>query len=431
MWIKYKKIRTDLQNQPGYKTPSVVTNGSKSDSLSTQLSEFEPTTEDELRNIIKQSPNKHCHLDPLPTCVFKECIDVLLPTIVNIINTSMSMGEVSESLKNAIITPLLKKPQLDPEILKNYRPVSNLSFLSKILEKVVAARLTKYLQSNKLGEILQSAYKKSHSTETALIRVQNDILLALDDRKVALLVLHSVLLTRMCNRLGITGTALSWFKSYLSNRSQSVKIGDTSSKSHVLEYGVPQGSVLGPILFTIYTTPLGDIIRQNDTDFHVYADDTQLYLSFQMSDINSSCSHMETCIAHVHNWMTDNLLKLNADKTELLLFGSRHNLSDLTIPTVQLQIDGNEITPATTARNLGTTLDMRMDMGNHVTQVCKSTYFHIRNISKIRKYLTDDSVKLLVHAFVTSRLDYGNSLLYGIPISSIRKLQQVQIVLLV
>ncbi|XP_077996519.1 uncharacterized protein LOC144449819 [Glandiceps talaboti] len=120
----------------------------------------------------------------------------------------------------------------------------------------------------------------------------------------------------------------------------------------------------------------------------------------------------------------DNLLKLNTDKTEVLYFGSRQNQSKLNFSP--MKINGNEIMPTTEARNLGTSFDSCMDMKRQVTQVCKSSYYHIRNIGKIRKYLTDDAVKLLVHTFVTSRIDYCNSLLYGIPLSSIRKLQLVQ-----
>ncbi|XP_077987468.1 uncharacterized protein LOC144442071 [Glandiceps talaboti] len=123
-------------------------------------------------------------------------------------------------------------------------------------------------------------------------------------------------------------------------------------------------------------------------------------------------------------WHWPSGLKLNADKTEVLYFGSRQNLPKLNLPP--MKINENEIIPTTEARNLGTVFDSRMDMKKQVTQVCKSSHYHIRNIGKIRKYLTDDAVKLLVHAFVTSRIDYCNSLLYGIPLSSIRKLQLVQ-----
>jgi hypothetical protein len=282
---------------------------------------------------------------------------------------------------------------------------------------------------------MQSAYKKSHSTETALLRVQNDILMALDKTNIVMLVLldlsaafdtidHSLLLARMSDTMGVNGTALSWFKSYLTNRQQLVQICKTKSAPKQLKYGVPQGSVLGPILFTLYTSPLGSIIRRHNIDYHLYADDTQLYLSFKLNNINSNISLMESAIKEIHTWMTDNFLKLNSDKTELLFFGSRNSLSKLNIPTIQ--INDCSIIPTTSARNLGAQFDNHMNMNNHVNSVCKSANFHIRNISSIRKYLNEGTTKHLVHTFVTSRIDYANSLLCGITQVNINKLQLIQ-----
>ena len=170
------------------------------------------------------------------------------------------------ALKHAIINPILKK--LGLELLKkNFRPVSNLPFLSKLIEKAAAIQLIDHLSANDLMEIFQSAYQTYHSTETALVRVQNDILLELDNQNIVLLILldlsaaldtinHKILLERLSTRMEIQGTALSWYESYLSNRTHSVKIGAQYSKPKPLKFGVPQGSVMGPILFTLYTSSL-------------------------------------------------------------------------------------------------------------------------------------------------------------------------------
>ena len=213
-------------------------------------------------------------MDPIPTWIIRDAKSELLPTITDIINASLRSSEVPTSMKSAVVTPLLKKATLDPEILKNYRPVSNLSFVSKVLERVVAQRLTSYMTDNNLHEYLQSAYKPGHSTETALVKVQNDILTSIDQHGIVILILldlsaafdtidHDVLFSRMESTLGITGPALEWFRSYLGDRTLQVQIDDSFSASQEVLWSVPQGSVLGPLLFLIYLLPLGILIRKH------------------------------------------------------------------------------------------------------------------------------------------------------------------------
>ena len=175
-------------------------------------------------------------------------------------------------MKHALVTPLLKGHSLDPECLRSYRPVSNLSFTSKLTERVVAQRLTDHVSEHQLRECYQSAYHSYHSAETALVVVQNDILEAFDNRQGVILVLldpsaafdtfeHSMLVSHLQRRFGITGTASVWIESYLSGWSQSVVLSGNTSHSSNLPYGVPQESVLSPLLFTFYTCPVGDSIR--------------------------------------------------------------------------------------------------------------------------------------------------------------------------
>ena len=227
--------------------------------LEPSLSALRPASEAEVRRIIFSSPTKHSSLDPIPTWLLKQCIDVLLPLITAIINQSLTTGEVPKAFKTALISPLLKKPTLDSSVLSNFRPVSNLSFLSKVLEKVVSGRLSDYLTEHGFQEVYQSAYRKHHSTETALIRVHNDILLALSEKKACLMLLldlsaafdtvdHAALIDVLA-ALGVKDRALDWFRSYLSERFQCVQIGSHCSTPKALKWGVPQGSVLGPVLF--------------------------------------------------------------------------------------------------------------------------------------------------------------------------------------
>ena len=209
-------------------------------------------------------------------------------------------------------------------MLKNYRPVSNLTFVSKILEKAVAAQLDKHLMDNHLMDSVQSAYRHYHSTETALLKVQTDRLSALDKGSVAVLLMldlsaafdtidHNILLQQFESMFGITGDALAWFKSYLTARYQCVTIGEAVSQDQLLDFSVPQGSVLGPKAYCMYTKPIGDIIRRHGLMHHVYADDTQIYFTLKPSPDNWSdaITRMENCVSEVKAWMELNLLKLS------------------------------------------------------------------------------------------------------------------------
>ncbi|XP_053138881.1 uncharacterized protein LOC128339283, partial [Hemicordylus capensis] len=185
------------------------------------------------------------------------------------------------------IRPLLKKPALDPSELSNYRPVSNLPWLGKVIERVVASQLQAVLEETDYLDPFQTGFRADYGVETALVGLMDDLQLAMDRGSVTLLVLldlsaafdtidHSILLERL-RGLGVGGTVFQWFSSYLSDRFQMVLIGDCCSSKSELRYGVPQGSILSPMLFNIYMKPLGEIIRGFGAGCYQYADDTQIY----------------------------------------------------------------------------------------------------------------------------------------------------------
>ena len=317
--------------------------------------------------------------------------------------------------------------------------MSNLSFLSKLIERIVCVQLVNHLKDNDLYELFQSAYRQLHSTETALLRVQNDLQQSVDSHGGAILVLldlsaafdtidHDKLLNLLDVSFGIRGDALKWFRSYLHNRTQSVKIGESFSDSHTLKFGVPQGSVLGPILFTIYTTPLGKFIRKHGLTFHLYADDTQLYLAFKPSSASSkldAISRIEKCVEEIKIWMTNNLLKLNEDKTELIVITSRDSSSKE--QNITINIGGHAISPSDTyPKNLGVVFDSTCSLKQHVSNICRSINFNLYSIGKIRRYIDQSTTEKMVTALITSRMDYCNSLMYGMNQSLIDSLQRCQ-----
>ena len=237
---------------------------------------------------------------------------------------------------------------------------------------------------------------------------------------------HGILFSQLQHRLGISGIALEWFKSYLSGRTQSVTVENALSKESILQFGVPQGSVLGPLLYTIYTLPLRDTLRKANVFYHLYADDTQLYLSFNFQDATSQleCLHqMQDCVGNIKNWMVSNKLKLNDEKTEIMYISSRFYQQQIILQ--DFTIDNVKIVPAKSVRNIGIMFDNQMTMGAQVTSVCKAAHFHLRNIGRIRKSITYDACEKLIHAFVTSRLDCGNATLYGLPEYQNSRLQRM------
>ncbi|XP_062320882.1 uncharacterized protein LOC134023075 [Osmerus eperlanus] len=196
--------------------------------------------------------------------------------------------------------------------------------------------------------------------------------------------------------LGITGTALQWISSYLSGRSYQVSWGGKVSGPRQLSTGVPQGSVLGPLLFSLYTTSLAPIITSHGFSYHCYADDTQLHLSFPPTDPGIS-ARIEACLTDISAWMNKHHLQLNLAKTELLLILAKPSIShDLSIT-----LGSATVTPSSSARNLGVTMDDKLSLTAHIAAVSRSCRFTLFNIRKIRRYLSEHSTQLLIQALVS------------------------------
>ena len=194
-----------------------------------------------------------------------------------------------------------------------------------------------------------------------------------------------------------------------------------------LHYGVPQGSCLGPLLFTVYASALFDVVEKHLPTVHCYADDSQLYISFSPkahSGQVDAVASIEHCIKDIRQQMSQDKLLRNDAKMELLLIGTRQQLAKITIDGIT--VGHSVIVPQSPVRNLGVRLDSNLSMGDYITKTSSAAFYYLYNIRRIRKYLSKECTTTLIHAFISSRLDYCNSLLYGLPAYQIQKLQRVQ-----
>jgi hypothetical protein len=421
---------TNKSNQTSCAGSSTMTGG--------RMGGFTNLTPKDVKDIIMKFASKSSILDSLPSWLVKENLPTLLPVITDIVNTSLSSGIFPNSLKRSVIRPVIKKSNMDRNSLKSYRPVANISLLSKIVEKAAACQITDYVDSYSLSERLQSAYKKNHSTETALLEVKNSLLESLDHGNAVLMVLldmsaafdtvdHNILLARMESRFGMTGKVISWYETYLKNRTTKVVIKDTYSAEHCLTYSLPQGSIIGPQGFTLYTTPVGDIIRDFEVSFHKYADDIQLFIEFNpkvKGNCESALGKLRSCIIKINEWMTANMLQLNQEKTEFILFANSRVLPNLV--NIELNLGNICIYPKSSVKNLGVILDSSLNMSSHINSLCTSINYHIRNLWRIRRFISQEACHNAVRGLVLSRLDYANSLLLGAREKDLLRLQRIQ-----
>ena len=349
-------------------------------------------------------------------------------------NKLMQEGCLPASQKHAIISPIIKKAGMDAEDLKSYRPISNLTYMSKLIERMVYRQITTYLEANHLLPKFQSGFRARHSTETAVLKVMSDIFTATDQGSIGLLGLldmsaafdtvdHEILLLRLESSFGISGTALAWLRSFLSGQTQQVVFNGGQSLLNTVTTGVPQGSVLGPLLFLLYTADIPLIAGQFGLGVHCYADDGQLYIFDRAGHFDKLVSKVTVCINEIDEWMSSNRLKLNTDKTQFIWLGTRQLLQKIGIDSIQL--DSKNVKFQTSVGNLGVTLDSHLSMKAHVQRTCRTCYYQLCQLRSVRRSLSFTACTSLVHAFITSRLDYCNSLLAGISVGLMSQLQSV------
>ena len=277
----------------------------------------------------------------------------------------------------------------------------------------------------------QSGNRKQHSTETALIQVTDELLKAIDEKSVSLLVLldmskafdslnHELLLDKLF-RLGLKPSAISWFNSYLSDRYQRVRYEDSVSEFLELKHGVPQGSILGPVLFTAY---INDLIVIRHSQVSAYVDDCQLYFKFPVSDSQSAITAVNNDLINISKWCASSSLLINPDKTKLVVIG----LPQLTkkLPAVSLSLLDKTISPVPVAKDLGVFIDQGLTYNVHISKTASGCMNQLVQINRIKHLLDNKTLLLLINSFVFTKLFYCSSVWGNTTKSNINKLQLVQ-----
>ena len=398
---------------------------------------FAPLSQETVRGLILSMKTKSCELDPIPTHVLKEILPIMLPAITKIVNLSLINGEFPPQWKNAIVRPLLKKAGAELTY-KNYRPVSNLQFISKVTERAVLLQFMDHCNQHDLIPDYQSAYRQGYSCETSVLCLLNQALWAMENQEITACLLldlsaafdtvdHDLFISIMKERFNIQGKALQWFETYLRPRSFCVHVDGKISDTKDLSFSVPQGSAAGANFFVAYCESLPQNIPAG-VALQGFADDHFIHNHFKASDRCSeglAISQLREAFANIQAWMQEMRLKLNSDKTEFILIGNQVQLNKLSTKSIELNTN-TTIPVSDTVRCLGTLIDKNLKFTQHVTAKCKVAMANFVRILNIRKYLSRQACETLIVSLVMSHLDYGNSILAGSPDVLIAKYQRIQ-----
>ena len=399
--------------------------------VSPELFVLHQVTENQVERVIRSLPsNKAPGMDKISSRILKDSLPSTLTTITHIVNNSFVTNTFARAWKTAEVTPILKCG--NPDVPNNYRPISLLPIVSKVTERLVHGQLMEHLIRNNKLAAHQSGNRKLHSTETALLYVTDQLLQAMDNKKVSIMVLldmskafdsirHDILLSKL-QYLDFSQGALDWFQSYLSNRQQCVRIGDAVSKVLPLEFGVPQGSILGPVLFTIYVNDLLSVPKRCLSAS--YVDDCKLYLSFSPAELPTSILALNEDLTRISQWCCKNSLLINPDKTKVLAVGLPQLLKKLS--SFSITLFDKEITPVPVVKDLGVLLDTRLSYNQHITEIASKCLFKLYQINRIKHLLDRKTLLLVINSFVFSKLQYCSTVWSNTSSSNIDKLQKVQ-----
>ena len=395
--------------------------------------QFQQVEESVVKSLVKSLKYTSGGHDDITAKMIKLVIPFAITALTNIVNSSLVSGIFPEQWKKAIVIPVPKIP--DPNAPGDYRPISLLATLSKILEKIVSKQILKFLQDNNLMESLQSGFRPGHSTATALLKVTDDIFSAIDSSEVSFLILldyskafdtfnHKLLLAKLLS-MGFRGTTLDWIGSYLAGRAQKVKSNGQFSDWSSINNGVPQGSILGPLLFTILVSDFKNSL--NYTTFHQYADDVQVKKNSKVNNVHNTIKDINSELKNISNYSVSNGLRLNYSKSKYMILGTSQNINkinNLNLPPVIL--DDHILQREKHLKNLGVIFDENMSWVKHVNKIVCNAYNSLRTLYRFKRFLSENAKKSLCESLVLSHFNYCDCLFPSLTKSLVDKIQKVQ-----
>ena len=372
-----------------------------------------------------------CGDDGVTIEMFRVCFDAVGEVLLHLVNSSIIQSEVPQSWKHSLVHPILKSG--DPTNPSNYRPISIVPVIAKVVERAVHQQLYTYLSVNHLLSPNQHGFRPRHSTETALTSISDHILSAADQGEVSLLCLLDLSKcfdvidhAKLLSKLSLHGIDTSWFSAYLRNHTQSVSLTDSlgavkTSLPLPNSIGVFQGSSLGPLLYCVFANDLS--LFAEDAVVVQYADDTQILVSGKKSEIQKVVSRMERALCSLDNWFRANGLKVNAAKTQLMLLGSPQNLR--TVNDVNVKFRDQHLVPISEAKNLGLTFDRSLSWDRHVSIVTQRCFGVLTGLSHLRGHLPTAVLSALINALVFSQIRYCISVYGNGKKDNFRRIQKI------
>ena len=386
-------------------------------------------SESDIINTIRSMKNtSSAGHDEFSSKFIKLSLPILVPALEKIFNLALNSGVYPDELKIAKVIPIFKKGS--PNSINNYRPISILSSINKIFEKILYSRLISYIDQFKLLYKYQFGFRKNHSTEQSLIEFVDQIRSAMDNQHMTCGIFidlskafdtvdHQILISKL-EHYGIRGSALELFKSYLTNRNQYVQIDKFKSQTLPINCGVPQGSVLGPLLFLLFINDLPNCCTIGN--FRIFADDTNVF--FQCKTADELITQGQNIMISLNSWFKHNKMTLNVDKTSFTIFKS-NRLKINNLPN-QINFLDTKITRSPHVKFLGMILDENLTWDHHISEICNKlkSLFHI--FYNIRDYLSKQDIKTLYYSLIYSRIKYGITLYGQATKKQVRRVQILQ-----